>query len=85
MMTDSRHRFPHNLPALSPLPLYSGLGTAEQLQVFAPMQPRVRKVIISTNIAEVSWKGLFGCFLTWADKRHNRWNQVRCRLWIREG
>ncbi|KAF9646866.1 P-loop containing nucleoside triphosphate hydrolase protein [Thelephora ganbajun] len=47
-------QLPQNLPALSALPLYSGLGTAEQLQVFAPTQPGTRKVIIATNIAETS-------------------------------
>ena len=85
-MTNGLWRLPRNLPALSPLPLHSGLGTAEQLQVFAPAQPGTRKVIIATNIAEVSQEELFRCFLIWyTDECHHRRNQVRRGLWICEG
>jgi len=85
-MVNSWCRLPRNLPALSPLPLYSGLGTAEQLQVFAPAQPETRKVIIATNIAEVSQQGQLRWFLTrYTDECHNRRNQVCCGFWICEG
>ena len=67
-LSPSAANAPHSLPrhslGLSPLPLYSGLGTAEQLQVFAPAQPGSRKVIIATNIAEVGQKRPLCWFLT---------------------
>ncbi|KAI7849071.1 P-loop containing nucleoside triphosphate hydrolase protein [Circinella umbellata] len=39
---------------LMPLPLYAGLTSEEQLQIFQPTPPHSRKVIVSTNIAEAS-------------------------------
>ena len=36
------------------LPLYSGLSTEVQMSVFAPAPADVRKVVVSTNIAEAS-------------------------------
>ena len=35
-------------------PLYSGLPFADQMKVFEPLPPYIRKVIISTNLAEAS-------------------------------
>lgn len=46
-------RLPKNAPKLVPLALYAGLTTEEQLRVFEPTGRGSRKVIISTNIAEV--------------------------------
>ena len=71
-MPNSSHRLPRDLPALNALPLYSGLGTAEQLQAFAPAQPGTRKVIIATNVAEVGRRGTFHQHLTrCTDERHD--------------
>lgn len=39
---------------MSLLPLYAGLPTEEQMKVFEAAEPGIRKVILSTNIAEVS-------------------------------
>lgn len=35
-------------------PLYAKLGPAEQAKAFAPAQPKTRKVILATNVAETS-------------------------------
>ena len=40
--------------ALQPLPLFAGLTTEEQMYVFEPAANNIRKVILSTNIAEAS-------------------------------
>ncbi|KAI9676743.1 MAG: hypothetical protein M1829_002837 [Trizodia sp. TS-e1964] len=40
--------------ALTPLPLYAGLSSEQQLFVFEPAPENTRKVIVSTNIAEAS-------------------------------
>lgn len=40
--------------SLSPLPLYAGLTTEQQMYVFEPASENTRKVILSTNIAEAS-------------------------------
>ncbi|KAI7870312.1 P-loop containing nucleoside triphosphate hydrolase protein [Spinellus fusiger] len=45
---------PSKAMALMPLPLYAGLTSDEQLQVFQVTPQRTRKVIVSTNIAEAS-------------------------------
>ncbi|GJJ09371.1 hypothetical protein Clacol_003593 [Clathrus columnatus] len=45
---------PKGYPQLHPLPLHAGLSTDEQLMVFEPTPRDVRKVVISTNIAEAS-------------------------------
>jgi len=44
---------PRNASRLVPLALHAGLSTDEQLRVFEAAEPRTRKVIVSTNIAEV--------------------------------
>lgn len=44
---------PRGHPQLQLLSLYAGLSTDEQLMVFEPTPRGVRKVVISTNIAEV--------------------------------
>jgi ATP-dependent RNA helicase DDX35 len=41
-------------PALQPLPLYAGLPSDQQMYVFHAAGENVRKVIVSTNIAEAS-------------------------------
>jgi ATP-dependent RNA helicase DDX35 len=40
--------------ALQPLPLFAGLSSEAQLDVFQPAEKGARKVIVSTNIAEAS-------------------------------
>jgi hypothetical protein len=85
-MVKSCRRLPRDSLALNPLPLFSGLGTTEQLQVFAPTQPGVRKVIISTNLAEVSYRSFSASFLTRCkDECYNRRNRVHRGFRIREG
>ncbi|KAJ3848390.1 P-loop containing nucleoside triphosphate hydrolase protein [Lentinula lateritia] len=42
-----------SIPVLVPLPLHAGLTTEEQLAVFEPAERGTRKVIVSTNIAEI--------------------------------
>ena len=44
---------PRNAPRLKVLALHAGLSTEEQLAVFEPADRGTRKVIVSTNIAEV--------------------------------
>lgn len=39
---------------LKPVPIYAGLPNEQQMKVFAPPKPKVRKVVIATNIAETS-------------------------------
>ena len=47
-------RLPRTAPRLTLLPLHAGLSTNEQLRIFEPAERGYRKVIVSTNIAEVS-------------------------------
>lgn len=47
---------PTGAPELKLLPLHAGLSATEQMEVFASAQRGSRKVIISTNIAEVSYR-----------------------------
>lgn len=46
---------PRHAPRLIPLALHAGLTTDEQLRVFEPAERGSRKLIVSTNIAEVSF------------------------------
>jgi hypothetical protein len=46
-------RLPRTAGALSLLPLYAGLPNEDQMRVFEPAERGTRKVILSTNIAEV--------------------------------
>lgn len=46
-------RTPRSAPRIVLLPLHAGLTTEEQLAVFEPAERGTRKVIVSTNIAEV--------------------------------
>lgn len=39
---------------LKPVPIYAGLPVEKQMKVFAPTTPKIRKVVIATNIAETS-------------------------------
>lgn len=39
---------------LRPMALHSGLTMAEQMEVFEPSSSDARKVVVATNIAEVS-------------------------------
>lgn len=41
-------------PSLKVFPLYSALPPHQQLEAFRPSPPGMRKVVISTNIAETS-------------------------------
>ncbi|GAA6064641.1 hypothetical protein JCM10212_004483 [Sporobolomyces blumeae] len=54
MISDYQHRLPKGSPAISALPLHSGLSTQHQLEAFDPAPPRTRKVVVSTNVAEAS-------------------------------
>jgi ATP-dependent RNA helicase DDX35 len=41
-------------PGIQAIPLYAGLSTEQQMYVFEPAEENMRKVIVSTNIAEAS-------------------------------
>lgn len=41
-------------PALRVFPLYSALPTHQQLEAFKPSPPGMRKLVVSTNVAETS-------------------------------
>lgn len=41
-------------PSLKVFPLYSALPTHQQLEAFKPSPPGMRKLILSTNVAETS-------------------------------
>ncbi len=41
-------------PDIQAIPLYAGLSTDQQMYVFEPAEENMRKVIVSTNIAEAS-------------------------------
>lgn len=47
-------RLPENKLRLRPMALHSGLSMTEQMEVFEPSPPDSRKVVVATNIAEVS-------------------------------
>ena len=47
-------RLPRGATHIDLLPLHSGLTSAEQLRVFEPAEKGSRKIIVATNIAEVS-------------------------------
>jgi ATP-dependent RNA helicase DDX35 len=47
---------PRNATKLIPLALHAGLSTDEQMKIFETVPADSRKVIVSTNIAEVVWK-----------------------------
>ena len=51
-------RLPRGAPQLIPLPLHAGLPTDDQLAVFQPAERGTRKVVVSTNIAEVSMEAV---------------------------
>lgn len=42
------------VPSMYVLPLYGSLPQSEQMKVFEPFSPKVRKVVVATNIAEAS-------------------------------
>ena len=49
-----RLSLPRNAKRMTLLALHAGLTTDEQLRVFEPAEKGTRKVIVATNIAEVS-------------------------------
>ncbi len=53
MAKEDNFSLPRNAPRLKLLALQAGLSTEEQLAVFESADRGTRKVIISTNIAEV--------------------------------
>ena len=54
MIADRALNLHPKAPSLLPLPLYSGLPTDHQMQVFEPAPSNTRKIILATNIAEAS-------------------------------
>ncbi|XP_049267062.1 probable ATP-dependent RNA helicase DHX35 isoform X3 [Rhipicephalus sanguineus] len=42
------------IPSMYVLPLYGSLPQSEQMKAFQPFSPKVRKVVVATNIAEAS-------------------------------
>lgn len=56
-------RLPPRAMRLTILPLHAGLTTEEQMEIFRPAGPGHRKVIVSTNIAEVR-RSTHSCFTT---------------------
>lgn len=41
-------------PSIKVMPLYAALPSELQMDVFKPVAPNVRKVVLSTNVAETS-------------------------------
>lgn len=54
MIADRIPDLPKASQQLSPLPLYAGLSTEQQMYVFEPAPENTRKIIVATNIAEAS-------------------------------
>lgn len=54
MIADRALNLHPKAPSLLPLPLYAGLPTNLQLQIFEPAPSNTRKIILATNIAEAS-------------------------------
>ncbi|KAI0200636.1 P-loop containing nucleoside triphosphate hydrolase protein [Astrocystis sublimbata] len=53
-ITERAMSLPSDAPSLLPLPLYAGLTTEQQMYVFDSPPENMRKVVLSTNIAEAS-------------------------------
>ncbi|KAG2183343.1 hypothetical protein INT43_006348 [Umbelopsis isabellina] len=53
-ISDRASTLPQKALGITPLPIYAGLTTEEQAQIFEPTQHGFRKVIVATNIAEAS-------------------------------
>ncbi|KAI9661483.1 MAG: hypothetical protein M1831_003005 [Alyxoria varia] len=51
---DRSHDLHPTSPRISPVPLYAGLPTEQQMAVFEPPADNTRKVVLATNIAEAS-------------------------------
>ncbi|TFY65846.1 hypothetical protein EVG20_g5242 [Dentipellis fragilis] len=54
LLMDAQSRVPSSLQGLAPIALHAGLSINEQMKVFEPTTPGIRKVVIATNIAEAS-------------------------------
>lgn len=72
-------RLPRTATKLIPLALHAGLSTEEQLRVFEPAERGSRKIIISTNIAEVCTVRLYRYSIAdpYVGQRNYRWDQIR--------
>ena len=53
-LADRQSHLPSSAARMHLLPLHAGLSTAGQADIFASAPPRMRKVVIATNIAEAS-------------------------------
>ncbi|XP_022151017.1 pre-mRNA-splicing factor ATP-dependent RNA helicase DEAH10 [Momordica charantia] len=54
LVKDKIQKLPEGRRNLVTIPIYSALPSEQQLRVFAPAPPGIRKVILATNIAETS-------------------------------